>query len=288
MSSAMVSSSTSSSFTFALSFPSSYKPRRSSKHATSNSLLDSFHNAQPSCMKDWARLSDQDGQTCQGLAVGCEDGSLYVFHHRSLSTSNDPIEPLSPQVKQSPRTKHSKNSRFSSQNSRSTSPSAASLQSAPFLISPRSRVVSGVSTEQVEAPKNYVDFDDEPDKLKDMLKGRISSPKTVSDSASESNLKTPTPPAVPILEPTPTRNLSKVVTNFTSPNTRPFSAPVSPRDGLSPPMNLSEDLELQYHIIPRTNGAGNAVRSISVLADPLICVVLQESGLVPKYRTPSP
>lgn len=271
----MLSSPPSSSFALSLSFPSSYHTKESSKHGTANSLLDSFHNTQPSCMKDWVRLSDDDGQVYKGLVVGCEDGSLYVFHHRSLSTPNDPIEPSSLQVTQSPRTKSTRNSRYVSP---SASPSASSFQSVPFLMSSPSRVVSGVSMEQVEAPKNYVDFDDEPDKLKDMLKGKIHSPKAPSDSSSDRNVKSPTPPAIPIIEPTPTRNLSKVTTNFPLPNTRPFSVPVSPRDGASPPMNLSEDLELQYHVIPRTNGAGNAVKSISILADPFVCVVLQESG----------
>jgi hypothetical protein len=146
-------------------------------------------------------------------------------------------------------------------------------------------VVSGVSAEQVEAPKNYVDFEDEPDKLKDMLKGKSPSVKAPSDTASERTLsaKSPTPPTVPITVPMQTerRDPSKVIINIGTPDSsRPFSTPTSPRDreGVSSEPEFSDDLELQYHIIPRTNGTGNAVKSISILVDSLVCIVLQESG----------
>lgn len=144
-------------------------------------------------------------------------------------------------------------------------------------------MVSAVSIEQVEAPKNYVDFDDEPDKLKDMLKGKNPSVKTFSDTASErtASARSTTPSAVPMAEPAPTnrKDLSKVLINISPPSSsKPFSAPTSPRDRVFPDLDLSDDLELRYHIIPRTNGVGNAVQSISILLDPFICVVLQESG----------
>ena len=45
------------------------------------------------------------------------------------------------------------------------------------------RVVSGVT---VEAPKNHVDFEDEPDKLKDILKGKNPRERhSISDTSSE-------------------------------------------------------------------------------------------------------
>lgn len=279
----MIRSSSSSGFVLPLAFPGACNREKDSQHGKSNRLLDSFHRAQPTCMKTWTRTSEGDGRLCKGLVVGCEDGSLYVFYHRGLSQSTIAIEPPSTEAIQSPYPKATtRDPRNSFQRSRSTSPSAAS---APLLVSPRSRVVSGVSTEQVEAPKNYVDFDDEPDKLKDMLKGKLPSAKTISDVASEgtASVKSATPPVPPIVEPTPTKRkeLSKVLLNLTSPSSsKPFSAPVSPRDQVSPDSDLSDELELLYHIIPPTNGAGNAVKSISILADLLICVALQESGSV--------
>jgi hypothetical protein len=49
----------------------------------------------------------------------------------------------------------------------------SSVLSPTFNVTAKLPVVSGVTPEQVEATvKNYVDFEDEPDKLKDILKGR--------------------------------------------------------------------------------------------------------------------
>lgn len=75
------------------------------------------------------------------------------------------------------------------------------------------------------------------------------------------------------------KDVSKVLINITPPS-RPFSPPTSPRDRPSPDLILADDLELLFHIIPHTKGIGNAVKSISVLPDLFVCVVLQESGYV--------
>ncbi|KAF9453126.1 WD40 repeat-like protein [Macrolepiota fuliginosa MF-IS2] len=227
-------------------------------------------------MKTWTRVPEEDEGLSKGLVVGCEDGSLYIFDQQCPSILVDTVDLPPPGVVQSPRSKSTMQNPF--QYSRSTSPSAAPM---PFLVSPRPRVVSGVSKELVEAPKNYVDFDDEPDKLKDMLKGKNPSNKAVSDTASErtASVKSPSSPLTPIIPSAPTKRKEL----STPPNSsRPFSAPVSPRDRTSLDFDLviPEDLELRYHIIPRTNGAGNAVESVSVLVDSLICVVLQESGIL--------
>jgi hypothetical protein len=231
-------------------------------------------------MKTWMRASEAEEQIHRGLVVGCEDGTLYVFHHRLPSPPPDAAEPAPEVIQPLPLKGSTKHSRYSFQSgSRSNSPSTTP---APLLISPRARVVSGVSAEQVEAPKNYVDFDDEPDKLKDMLKGKNPSTRTLSDTGSErtASVKSPTPPTLPLAEPSPTRRkeLSKVLINVNPSNSWPFSNPASPRDRKSPDLDSSDDLELQYHVIPRTHGTGNAVESISILIDSFICIILQESG----------
>lgn len=221
----------------------------------------------------------------KGLVVGCEDGTLYVLHHRLPSIPPDASESAPEVLQPLPLKGSTKHHRHSFQTSRSTSPSTST---APLLISPRARVVSGVNTERVEAPKNYVDFEDEPDKLKDMLKGKNPSTRTLSDTGSErtTSAKSPTPPSAPPIESTPTRRreISKVLINFPPPNnSKSFSTPTSPREPVSPGISAPDNLELRYHIIPRTKGLGNAVQSISVLVDSFICIVLQESGFLYLY-----
>ncbi|KAJ3575868.1 hypothetical protein NP233_g816 [Leucocoprinus birnbaumii] len=273
----MIISSPASGFSLPLSFPSFFSPQNPedvSSGVTSNSLLDSFRKSKPTSLKAWVRTIDGEEQPHKGLVVGCEDGSLYVFHEKLLpATSNVPEPP--------PETFQPSSLKAPTKHNRSTSPP---IGSAPLLITPRVGVVSGVSIEQAEAPKNYVDFEDEPDKLKDLLKGKNPSVKTLSDTASERavSVKSPTPPTITLTEKHPPRRreMSKVLINMPSNITRPFSTPSSPREPASPEVDLSDDLELQYHIIPRINGQGNSVRSISVLADSFICIVLQESGFL--------
>jgi hypothetical protein len=232
-------------------------------------------------MENWTRVLEGGGQVDRMLIVGCDDGSLYVFYHQDPppSTSQETASSIPPVLVEPRSTKRTSRGIYPFETPPSGVPSGAvaSHSSAFWKISSRPRAVSGVSAEQVQAPKNYVDFDDEPDKLKDMLKGKNPMTKVLSDSSSER--------AVPTThveeEPAPMRrkDVSKVLINITPPS-RPFSPPTSPRGRLSPDLAFSDDLELLFHIIPRTKGIGNAVKSISILPDLFICVVLQESGYV--------
>jgi WD repeat-containing protein 7 len=109
--------------------------------------------------------------------VGCEDGSLYLFHaHRtqerapSVDTSSrkrdsNPLSSATSSLSPTPR-----HVRRGFRSPRSLSPaSGRSPTFSPFQVT-KSTVVSSVSAEQVEAPKNYVDFEDEQEKLKGMIK----------------------------------------------------------------------------------------------------------------------
>jgi len=232
-----------------------------------------FLKGKPTSIKTWTRTIDRQDQSHEGVVVGCEDGTLYVFHKRISTSLSDVVEPsVCQSLPLMATTKH--------QISRSASPSTSA---APLFVPPRARVVSGISTERVEAPKNYVDFEDEADKLKDLLKGKNPSTKTLSDTVSERaiSIKPPTPPNFPPTEPTLTRRmeLSKVLINFPPPsNPRLFSTPTSPREPMLPGTGILDELDLQYHIIPCTNGSGNAIKSMFILTENFICIVLQESG----------
>lgn len=262
-----------SNFSLPLSFPSSRRLHNDYKNDSTDLIMDGFLKGKPTSIKTWTRTLDGQDQSHEGLVVGCEDGTLYVFRKRPSTSLSDVVEPSVCQpLPLMFTTKH--------QTSRSASPSTSA---APLFVPPRARVVSGISAERVEAPKNYVDFEDEADKLKDLLKGKNPSTRTLSDTVSERaiSIKPPSPPTFPPTEPTLTRRmeLSKVLINFPPPNnSRLFSTPTSPREPVLPGTEILDELDLQYHIIPCSNGSGNAVKSMFILMESFICIVLQESG----------
>jgi hypothetical protein len=155
-------------------------------------------------------------------------------------------------------------------------------------MTPRSQAVSGLSKEKVEAPKNYVDFEDEPEKLKDMLKGKGVKDKTVADNLVpnfEKGLvveKSPHPlvvsPPGPISRRKDDARSLLSATNSPPFTPRSLSAPSSP--SLVPlvssesPINQSF-LCLRCHIIPRRSGA---ISAIQLLDNNHFFAVLQDNG----------
>ena len=256
------------------------KERCETTRISERSLVKSF----PTILKYWSTTPKavQDVET-HALVLGCRDGTLYVFHR--LSTPSPDAIGLVPGLlenNKSPKPRNpSRNSKIPSSNSSPVSASAlSSVLSPTFNVTAKLRVVSGVTTEQVEAPKNYVDFEDEPDKLKDILKGR--NPRERHDNSSD---RTPKSAASSVIEPAPKpkklapRSLLSVEDSRTP--TPPFSAPASPREGgsFSPP-GFSYHWELLYHVIPSRSGFGHSVKSIQFLDDGRFLAVLQKSGYV--------
>jgi len=235
-----------------------------------------------------------DDEGSRGIVLGCQDGTLYVMYCPSITAPTAP-RLQAPDVKEVAQQKHLKRTHRSHNHSRPTSPTAmSSVLSPTFNVTPKLRVVSGITTEQVEAPKNYVDFDEEPDKLKDILKGKNprerSSVATFSDSGSD---RAPRSNASSITE---SASLSKrrntaprsllSATNSRAATPPPFSTPVSP--GETPnfsPTQPSQVWKMKYHIIPSCSGVGHAIKSISILGDGQFFVTLQESGYAFRCET---
>ncbi len=215
-------------------------------------------------MENW----QWEDRTGRGIILGCADGSLHVLHCSagvSLNVSNS----LPQEVKDHTTPKSAKGRR----NSNSTSPTFGSMLSPTLNVTPKPRVVSGITTEQVEAPKNHVDFEDEPDKLKDILKGRTPRDRHVLDSSSsKSNAPSiiETGSAFKHRNALPKSFLSAANSRASTPP--PFSTPSS-TGGCS-----ADRWRLKYHIVPSHSGFGHAVGSIQLLSDERHAVVLQESG----------
>lgn len=244
----------------------------------SSSPETSYFRSQPCVMKSWEVRDDLpltvelEGRPIGGVVIGSEDGTLYVFiQSRPAAAAVEPQRPTSQHSR--PTSPLLLESRATSRDSIRSAPT-----SAPFSVTPRARIVSGVTAEQVEAPKNYVDFDDEPDKLKDMLNGRNPRESKETPNGSDANMKSPTPsllgpPKVNIkrsgvVKPSlSTAELSFVTANSTSSSSRGLAI-------------FSHDLTLKYHILPPRCGQGNAVTSVRLLDNNESLVVLQERGSV--------
>lgn len=147
-------------------------PSRSGHSKSDGLISSSFRRASLTSLATWEHQKDSfddvsGTSTPVGLAVGTEDGSLYLFH----PGPQDSVPKSS--RRQSATLSASGKPRFVRTSSGSSSPSIHSHHAAPFQMTTRTGAVSvSVSKEQVEAPKNYVDFDDEPEKLKDILRGK--------------------------------------------------------------------------------------------------------------------
>lgn len=163
--------------------------------------------------------------------------------------------------------------------SRSTSPSSLTLNQAPFSVTPRSRIVSGITTDPVEAPKNYVDFDDEPDKLKDMLKGRNPRSRAASDVLSPK--LSPPPSAIePASSATKRRDDPKSLLSATnSPAFTPMSSmPASPHQSSFEPLSNSQNWNLRCHVIPPQTGVSRSISGLRLYDKNRLILVLQETG----------
>ncbi|KAG6816398.1 hypothetical protein H0H87_006310 [Tephrocybe sp. NHM501043] len=248
-----------SSFSSFLSLPLTFEREQSN-------LLDiSCSHAQPSVIRSWGHVSPsvlepEATALVGGCAMGTQDGTLFLFKQTSKTGQTTVrLTLLSPE------------SQTPSRPSTPTSP-------LPFNLSQRSRVVSGITTEQVEAPKNYVDFDEEPDKLKGILEGR--QPKESRDRSA-----TPVELSKPLnlsRSPTPSitgssnlkRNaIPKSLLSVT--NSAVFTTPSSNSPS---PLESTDSLRLWCHVILPKTGPGKAVTRARVIEDPQLLVVLQETG----------
>ncbi|TFY66090.1 hypothetical protein EVG20_g5003 [Dentipellis fragilis] len=172
--------------------------------------------------------------------------------------------------------------------SRSSTPSSLTSNHPPFHISSRARVVSGITTEQAQAPKNYVDFDDEPEKLKDMLKSGVRETSVTDrlmpsfDKGFSFEKSGTTSTSSPTATRTVTRRESRSLLSATQSPTltsKSFSVPPSPAllPSSVPDMHA---LSLGQHVLPPRFGDGYAVTGIKSLHGGHQLLCLQRKGEV--------
>ncbi|KAI9442968.1 hypothetical protein H4582DRAFT_1921610 [Lactarius indigo] len=210
-----------------------------------------------------------------GVVLGCEDGTLYLLRQSPHHTPH----PISIERPLSSRPSSPTSARFSRSRSRSRTPTSSL---APFSLTSRARVVSGISDEQAQAPKNYVDFDEEPEKLKEMLRGgaRDSAsgdrfPLSLDRTAATGLSKGLSSPSGSVRRSEAKSLLSATHSPALSITTLP--TPPSPSSPSSP-SRLPYHLSLGCHVFPRHSGTGNPVVGLRALANRRHFVCLRSQG----------
>ena len=282
-------------------------PRQGSHtNATEQSFID-----EP-CSRIIAWRADSSSGSL-GAAVGTSFGSVYLFgtplpgeptsktNPPSLPRTRFPI-PITP-APSGARASSPPSSPKSPPHSRrhSGSPSSLSLNQALIKPSARSRVVSGVSREQVQASKNFVDFEDESERLKDLLRSSAANRQPRERSIVDTLLPTfekgvvlgptsPLPPS-PFLPPSTLSPVSpgsskgrddpkSLLSATNSPvfTPRSLSAPPSPHLPVLNDKMEEDSIALIAHILPPRCGVAHGVADLIIPEGTNLLVSLQESG----------
>lgn len=143
----------------------------------------------------------------------------------------------------------------------------------PFHITSstsRSRILSSLNKESVEAPKNYVDYDDEPGKLKDMLKGKPTSSK---DRDASDTSSTHSSPGAQVKDSPPRRKREDARSLLSATNTPTMNhkSPLPSSGNSQPPPNSvaaaaatpSSEMRLFCHIVaPKSGGTITGLQAV--------------------------
>jgi WD repeat-containing protein 7 len=216
----------------------------------------------------------------EAVVLGCEDGTLYLLrqgHHHTpaLISIDKPLLSRSPSPTPVPLSSRSR-----------SRPRTPTTSLAPFSLTSRARVVSGISDEQAQAPKNYVDLDEEPEKLKELLRGGIRDsfstdrpPLSFDRAASTEKLpgssKGLSSPSGSVRR----GGVKSLLSATQSPalSNASLPSPTSPC-ALPSPSRPTYQLSLECHIFPTRSGLGNAVVGLHILITGRHLVCLQSQG----------
>ncbi|KAI1788856.1 WD40 repeat-like protein [Ganoderma leucocontextum] len=263
-------------------------------------VQESFTSASPSCITYWDSHnpvapsgSKPDSIPAEGAALGCRDGSVFVLQSigqpgavPSISIPSDPVS--------SP-TGTRRYLGLGRPTSRSASPSSTKSSLSPFHVT-RSRIVSAVSNEQVEAPKNYVDFDEEQEKLRGLLKGKSHGDRHPSTSRArpekdhavlEKAVQNTSNVGSGLRKDDTLSYLSNALSPTASTLSLSLSSPPSPT--LVPAPSLEPisptSLSLRCHIFPPHSGPGRAVSSLKLHESGRYVSCLNTSGGLSVHST---
>ncbi|KAI0365315.1 WD40 repeat-like protein [Pilatotrama ljubarskyi] len=260
-------------------------------------IEESFSRSTPSSITSWcyedtssSSEAKPDSAIAHGVVVGCRDGSVFVLRSVSQSTPPDISVSLpspSPPEPTSPPTSPRRHRGLGHPTSRSASPSSVKSALSPFQVT-RSRVVSSVSNECAEAPKNYVDFDEEQERLRGMLKGKRSRDRHASTSRTRPEKESTQPGSVASSNPRK-EDMRSYLSAALSPSssTLSLSSPPSPTlvPATSPEPADAHSLKLCCHIFPRYSHSLSPVSTVKVHEGGRYISCLHESGGLSVHAT---
>ena len=269
------------------------------------SLEESASTSTATKLLSWSTEDTRTG----GVALGCEDGSIYLFLPKSsweLVDRNSGPKVFPDQATTLPRPPQAPRPGTPTLVLQASSPVPSNGATShrvttalhgPFLPS-KSKIQAEVSKEQVEAPKNYVDYDDEPAKLKGLLKGKGPvKERSVIDSIIpkfERNIHLDRQSAGKNLH--LTLDKEEVKSYLSGGNSSPSWTPRSLSPVLSSPPSSAlpsiirngddpfDSLRLVAHIFPPRFGQGRKITGLEALERGSLVVSLQECGCVARYR----
>ncbi|KAG8857990.1 hypothetical protein FRB96_005481 [Tulasnella sp. 330] len=230
---------------------------------------------------------DHSGRAYFRLAMGCEDGSVFIFSQGKAKEIPFPDVPtIQGPSPLSPTATHSRGVTSPSPASSRISHRSASITtySPPIAPSRSTIITSGVSRAQVQAPKTYVDYDDEPDRLRDMLKTNRSS----GGALRRSLMSISATDAGGILSPVMmTSGETSPLTELPAPVLSPVSlaAPPSTAIDIDQPSDQLAPLSLSVHVTPPRIGYGHSVVSLKVFEAGDSLASLQECGSLSVFAT---
>lgn len=252
-----------------------------------------YLTAQPTHIEAWGfnsknNLSPEletnvDEPTCkphQGAIISCIDGSLYIFQSNLAKA----VKPLSEKRRHTSNGEHLhptlpyRRPHLSFSRSRNSSPSRSLTNIA--VTSSKSRAVSGLTREKVEAPRNFVDFEDEQERMKGMIAER-----TVKEMKDRFHRPSLTPPP-PHVQASQSDDANSVVSIASSSSL--LSPPLSPTLG---PSNESSELthpgaiSLKIRVVGIETGPENPLVSLKLLHKEELFLTLHGSGKVSLYKT---
>ncbi|KAI0076735.1 WD40 repeat-like protein [Panus rudis PR-1116 ss-1] len=263
----------------------------------SNNVERSFLECKTSCISCWDCSAEDDShsgapENLRGIAVGCQDGSFYVFTHLGTIADSERRSILSLEHNEQHERRYMPlryPSRLDATAPRSPSPSPGRSGFNPMQPS-KSRVVSGISTEQAEAPKNYVDFDEEPERLKGMLKGKpvkhrpsVDSRLSEGESSSSAEATEATNTLVDRgMNHSNSKKLYKSRLSATaspSPSATTLSSPPSPAFPAAQSIRPSSSIwALRLHVLPPRMGPSEGVSAMRCIENRRYLVCLHQSG----------
>ncbi|KIM30119.1 hypothetical protein M408DRAFT_101314 [Serendipita vermifera MAFF 305830] len=268
------------------------------------SIAEACNKAKSTTLAAWESVKDGNGPL--SVAMGCKDGSIYLFQSQptpsSPLNSNIAQEPTIAAKGQGPTSPRLLLTGISNKTRLHGPPSPAASNSSSTYFKPtsgtkhtsfqpaRSRVQAGVTKEQAEAPKTYVNYEEEPAKLKSLLKTREPKDRGLIESLMPNlnigHQRTSSSDTQSQKLEIHSSHSQVSTTQVSSTSTSPPASPTGNTTVRAPQIGLdiqSDGLKLAIHAFPPRFGQGRAITSLEYLEDGALLASLQECGTLSIY-----